>query len=481
MTPPTTIQLSSIKRDERARTQYNGIEELAESIRDRGLIQPIVIQDNFDGTYTLAAGGRRCKAIESLGITELHSGLTGVPCCAGFVELSNLPEDERLEIELEENLYREDFTWQDRARFVCRIHRLKKTKAAKQSESWGYRQTGELLGSSLGDINNCLLVGAALESGRDFTGCNSITDALRLLLKDKTDQALKLQVQANLGAPSSQAHSAASSFFGDDSLDLDPITPQSRSSDEQNKAGEAPAQIVDLSKQFRQGDCLKLMADMPEGLFDHIVCDPPYGIDMDNLELVDQQRIEDEHEVAENLTLLDHWIPLAFKVLRDKGFCILWCDVERWDFLAVIAKNAGFKVQRWPITWCKMHPCRNQAASYNFTKNTEVAMVLRKGNATLIKPQPSTYILADGSIERKLYNNPFAKPFEVWKFIMEAIAHKGQSVYDPFAGEFSSCRAAVNLGLVPFGSELVERHFNKGIENIKETYKLLLRDGVKFK
>jgi ParB family chromosome partitioning protein len=71
------------------------IEELAESIRARGLLQPIIVRRERDGGYTLIAGERRLRAAERAGV-----GL--VPAI--------LSDDDLLEVALEENVQREDLS-----------------------------------------------------------------------------------------------------------------------------------------------------------------------------------------------------------------------------------------------------------------------------------------------------------------------------------------------------------------------------------
>lgn len=71
------------------------LEELAESIRARGLLQPIIVRREKDGGYTLIAGERRLRAAERAGI-----GL--VPAI--------LSDDDLLEVALEENVQREDLS-----------------------------------------------------------------------------------------------------------------------------------------------------------------------------------------------------------------------------------------------------------------------------------------------------------------------------------------------------------------------------------
>jgi ParB family chromosome partitioning protein len=71
------------------------IDELADSIRARGLLQPIIVRRERDGGYTLIAGERRLRAAERAGV-----GL--VPAI--------LSDDDLLEVALEENVQREDLS-----------------------------------------------------------------------------------------------------------------------------------------------------------------------------------------------------------------------------------------------------------------------------------------------------------------------------------------------------------------------------------
>ena len=68
--------------------------ELADSIRQQGIIQPIIAEDTGDGTYTIIAGERRTRAARLAGLTE-------VP-----VILRKYPDEKRMEVSLIENIQR---------------------------------------------------------------------------------------------------------------------------------------------------------------------------------------------------------------------------------------------------------------------------------------------------------------------------------------------------------------------------------------
>ena len=76
----------------------DSLQELANSIRQIGLVQPITVRDMGDGTYTIIAGERRWKACQRV-------GLTTIPAYIRTVDDENM-----LEMALVENIQREDLS-----------------------------------------------------------------------------------------------------------------------------------------------------------------------------------------------------------------------------------------------------------------------------------------------------------------------------------------------------------------------------------
>jgi ParB family chromosome partitioning protein len=72
------------------------LEELAASIREQGIIQPIIADEGEDGNYIIVAGERRSRAARLAGLTE-------VP-----VILRRYTDEKRLEVALIENIHRAD-------------------------------------------------------------------------------------------------------------------------------------------------------------------------------------------------------------------------------------------------------------------------------------------------------------------------------------------------------------------------------------
>lgn len=87
----------------RGRFPDEGLQELADSIREKGIIQPLLVEANEDGSFTVIAGERRLRAA---GI----AGLRNVP-----VLVRRFSMVEKIEIALIENIQRSELNPIDRA------------------------------------------------------------------------------------------------------------------------------------------------------------------------------------------------------------------------------------------------------------------------------------------------------------------------------------------------------------------------------
>ena len=81
----------------------DSLQELANSIRQIGIIQPITLRDMGDGTYTIIAGERRWRASQ-------RAGLIHIPAYIRTVDDENM-----MEMALVENIQRQDLSALERA------------------------------------------------------------------------------------------------------------------------------------------------------------------------------------------------------------------------------------------------------------------------------------------------------------------------------------------------------------------------------
>ena len=121
------------------------VEELARSIRDKGMLQPLVVRQKAANSYEIVAGERRWRAAQ-------RAGLHDVP-----VLIRDLTDAESLEVALVENIQRADLTAVEEARGYQQL-----------IEQFGYSQTqlSETLGKSRSHITNTLRLLTLPESVR---------------------------------------------------------------------------------------------------------------------------------------------------------------------------------------------------------------------------------------------------------------------------------------------------------------------------
>ena len=448
---------------DRVRKDFGDVDDLAQSISDLGLVQPIVV--TYD--HHLVAGERRLRAHKQLGKTTIK---------AVYIEV--LDEAHKVMLEATENIVRKDFTWQEHVLAIDRVHQFKSTEMALKSEAWGIRETSRLLNSPKSNVHRALFLAEYLKANDpEILKAESPADAFRVLCKRREDELSKLLVKETTGPVKGKADISDEEFFtptGTTGFVPGIGTPLDVDERPGGKLeGITGPVVVPLSNMFRRGDSLEIIKTFAEATFDAVISDWPYGIDMENLGEKQVESVRAEHGVDTNRELHKAILPEIFRVLKPNTFFITWTDQEVWEWDYQLAVAAGFKVQPWPLTWHKTSICKNSCAQYNFTKNTEIAMVCRKGNATLIRPQSSSVWSGGNESEERLLGHPFSKPFGLWEWLYGATCLRGAVVYDPFVGSGSSTIPAIRLGLRPMGSESNEAHYNRLIVNVQNYYKSL--------
>lgn len=471
-----SLPLNSIKipfrlRDDTAETRAYISTKLTPSIAEQALAQPIGVQF-IEGVPHLIFGWCRLQAFREL----KHETIP-------YVTRENMSEDDRLSLELEENIIRRDMTWQEICLSVQRVHELKIKTASKDQRRWGIRQTGHLLGVSSGYVQQAKIIAEEIQRKNCYVlEAPNITAAINKLRALKQDQAAaELARRHNVITQTTPALKpqkvAKQSGPAPSPEHPSPIqTPQRCSLNEHAKQ----ERVVDLSW-LMKGDCLEWFKTAEPESVDLVYTDIPYAIDMNDVEdHVNSERVKDEHNVEENLAQMPRFIEGAYKVLKPDTFLLFWMDLCCWELLKTLGEKAGFTVQPWPIVWHKTHTCKNKSAGTWWTKNIEYVMVMRKGQATLRNPQASCLKASDGAPERKMQANPFAKPFEFSKWLLDPIIYPGMKVLDCYAGEGSIVRALLNLGCQPIAIEKKDIHFNRLLQHVKEYYIGTTHGGVKF-
>ena len=103
------VQIKDIKIKKRVRKDLGNLEDLKDSLRIYGLMNPITLNRKNE----LIAGERRLQAAIQLGWTSINANI-----------IDNISEVEQLEMELEENNQRKEFTEAELMEGYKRLKRL---------------------------------------------------------------------------------------------------------------------------------------------------------------------------------------------------------------------------------------------------------------------------------------------------------------------------------------------------------------------
>lgn len=109
---PSDIEVTRVSPNPyQPRKNYNDdkFQELVNSVRVHGVLQPVVVRSKGDGEYELVAGERRLRAAKAAGLTRIPAVVR---------ELTN---EQSLEVALVENLQREDINAIDAAEAYQRL------------------------------------------------------------------------------------------------------------------------------------------------------------------------------------------------------------------------------------------------------------------------------------------------------------------------------------------------------------------------
>lgn len=132
------LYLSVIDPDpNQPRRDLGDLTDLALSIREHGVLQPIIVEGDNTGRYRILAGERRFAACRSL-------GMESIPCIVRTVA-----EQSRLALQIIENLHRKDLHPIEEARSMRRL---------MEEFNLSQRELAQRVSKSLGAVNQILRI-----------------------------------------------------------------------------------------------------------------------------------------------------------------------------------------------------------------------------------------------------------------------------------------------------------------------------------
>jgi len=156
------IDIDKIVVGDRIRKDFGDIQELAEDIKENGLINPPVVNKE----YVLLAGERRLRACKSLGWPQIEVRM-----------MDTRDAEHELRIEITENELRKEFTWTERLEYARRLERIESInakgrmlvgKAINPSANLREGRTDVIVAAQLGTSATQLRKAQAIADNRDL-------------------------------------------------------------------------------------------------------------------------------------------------------------------------------------------------------------------------------------------------------------------------------------------------------------------------
>jgi len=199
----TMLPLAAIEPNaEQPRTQLGNIEELAASIREKGVLEPILVREIGPNRYQIISGERRYRAASLAGLDEIPA-----------IEL-DVDDREQLEIALIENIQRKDLTPFEEAEGLFIL---------QQKFDYTHEKISQVIGKSRTTVTETLLI-------------NDIPDRIRAMCREAgiSNKSVLVQVAR---AGSEEAMEQVVRAFAAGELSREELRKQTAARPEPKKAG----------------------------------------------------------------------------------------------------------------------------------------------------------------------------------------------------------------------------------------------------
>ena len=239
------------------------------------------------------------------------------------------------------------------------------------------------------------------------------------------------------------------------------------------------------------GDAVEILSDeICDNSIDLIFADPPYNIGKKFGDFEDKWLSEQDY-----IEWCRVWLGLCLNKLSKKGSMYIMASTEAMPYFDMYLRNKIHVMSR--IVWCydssgmqaKKHYgsmyepilfCVKDKKEYTFNADSIAVEAKTGARRKLIDyrkavPAPYNTKKVPGNVwsfSRVRYRmdeyekHPSQKPESLLERIILASSNKGDTILDPFAGTFTTCAVAKNLGRMSIGIESYAEYVDIGLRRI---------------
>lgn len=407
---------------ERFRKEMGEVDDLAESIKQHGQLQPIVITEDNE----LIVGGRRLAACL---LNDLF-----VLC----IRRENVNDLTLRILELEENIKRKDFTAGEQVLATRELHTLKQ-------EQHGKSTAGRLGGHTIKDTADIL----------NKTHVSVLKD---IELADLIDEFPELKNAKK----KSEIRSAGQALRN--------VIKRSQGIAEFEGVVTERSDVIKLKHQ----DAREFMSSLKEDTVDLLITDPPYGINIDKIAIsaggetgkrsTSGFKYDDETKSA--LALYGALAKESARFCKESAHAFIFVGPEHFWPVSVAFTATGWLVNPKPLIWIKGNAGQNNQPDYWPSSCYEMILMARKKDARLLKQGLPDWFQFDPVKGKK---HDAEKPEAVVRELIQRTTLPSLVLCDPFAGSGAFLSAGLREQLMCIGSEILEDAYNVAMEKISKT------------
>ena len=392
---------------------------LADSIADKGLMHPIVCifggvdyeEAPYD-VFTLVAGFRRLEAVKKLRATNRVYSCDGRvihPENIPVILVTDLSDIQLREAELEENILREDLTWQERTAATAELHELRLARDPQHTLLATATEISDKERASTGElskISRAVIIAQHLDDP-EVAAARNENEAFSIVAR-KTEKLFRAQLA------------------------------------EQYERPKSPHTLI-------LGDLRVEMEKLSAGSVDCIIADPPYGMSAETFGDAAKLRHEYDDTLRASQHLYMEIVQRANLVCQDAAHLFLFCDIDNFVWLRErFSIFTEWSVQRTPLVWCKGSGGHLLDGSYGFRRTYELILFASKGKKKLT--QLANDVINIPAAHDK--EHAAEKPTALYSYLMSLSCNPGDSVLDPCCGGGTIFVAAHERNCVATGIEL---------------------------
>lgn len=453
------ILLSDIKVDHerRQRRTRERVGELADSILRVGLIHPLVVARNEDGSIELVAGEQRFEAIKFLHKQGLWKHGDQVP----VQYLEELSPFERQVVELEENVRRVDLNWKDRCGAILQYYELRLLDSPEIS----HEDVAKATGWSRKYISDMLEIGRALRSNNPQVHACETQDAARNLMARQTERKLDAEIEDLIQGVEITEGPLAESEALISRMSQDPAAVRFEQTGTPVFAPLEERPYRDAKFDITHESFLDFALSYSGPKFNFLHCDFPYGINIHSSE----QAGRDVYEVFKDtedvfFELLGTLLEARDRIMASSAHIMFWFSMKHYQIISESFEREGFIVNPRPLIWYKSDKRGILPDSTRGPRRVyETALLISRGDRKIIRAVPDCCSYPSGDKSEHFTQ----KPYPVLEHFFSMLVDESSLVLDPTCGSGTSIHAADLMGAkVVRGMDIDENNVRKAVNGL---------------